>query len=1158
MEDCTRALGPKRANVMNPSKFPALTIATALVALGCCDTLLGQFQLTPQTSPASPLTFNGVPTGTESAAQNVNVVYSGLGTTTITINTQSAPSWILFPNGPEYNVNSTGVAGFPGGIPIKVSAATASTQTPGNYTGSFTFSNGQASATVYVAMTVTGASVLSANPPTLSFGATQGADFASPSSSAVQINSSGPVLNYSVTGQTQVGTWLEFSTLTGTTGGMGFSVSVNPSGLSPGNYTGNILVQSTSTSDSVNIPVTLIVNATSMLSVTPSTPLPFLWQVGTSNPSPLQLSVTSSNGNIGFNAAASPQVAWLVVSPQAGTTPGTVAVTPNPSSAGLVAGTYSTNVVITSGNMTVSVPVQLIAATHPLLQLSTGSLSFAGQFGSTTPPASQTVQVTAVGTGSTSQPFTFSSNEPWLTATTSGVFSDNGSGTTPATLSVEVNPTGLPVGTSTGTILITPSNGDNYSEAITVTFSVTAAAALEAGPTNLLFSYETGLTPPPAQQVFVTSTGQPLTFTISPSVTPASNCPTNWLTATASSLTASASAPALLTVSVNTTGMTPGLCSGSIALNYTAPGGSTAAVNIGVTVAISAAMQPELVVSLPVTATSGFGLETVPLDTGPYARIVTLTSTDMTTPVTWAASVNVPWLAVSGPAGPGLEQSGVTPSNLEVEVFPNVETIPGTYNGTLTITSTSIPNYQLLVPIVLTITPNVTVMAAPTPLTFSEAQGGPTPAAQTVTLTSTGGSASFDASIQYSQGSGWLQVSPGSGAASGPVQVSIQPNTLSQGTYNATIMLSLIGATVPSITIPVMLTVGPPQTISATPTSLNFTYQIGGAAPAGQTIAVSSTGGAVAFTVGTSVTPPAMGWLSTNVTSGTTPQNVTVTVTPTGLTAGTYTGSVTISAPTVSSTPITVPVTLVVSAAATPAATAVENAASFIAGPISAGEIVSIFGSNLGPSTPASFTVNSSGGVNSTLAGVGVTFNNNPGTPIYVSATQINVIVPWEINGQQSASMVITYNGVESTPVPLTVQSQSPGLFTTTMQGSGQLAATNENGTVNGSSTPAAEGSVIALYGTGGGQTSPPGVTGSVTPIPTSAAGLLKIPGTVTATIGGQAATVQFAGEAPGLVTGVFQVNVQIPSGIGTGTWPVTLSINGVPISNTSATIAVQ
>jgi uncharacterized protein (TIGR03437 family) len=577
-----------------------------------------------------------------------------------------------------------------------------------------------------------------------------------------------------------------------------------------------------------------------------------------------------------------------------------------------------------------------------------------------------------------------------------------------------------------------------------------------------------------------------------------------------------------------------------------------AAVNIGVTVAVSAAMQPELVVSLPVTSTSGFGLETAPLGAATYSRTISLTSTDNITPVNWSASNNnTPFLAIP-------VQSGGTPYNLTVEVLPSAEATPGTYNGSITISSTSIPNYQLQVPVVLTITPNITVAAAPTSLTFTQAQNGPAPASQTVTLTTTGGSASFVSSIQYLNGNGWLQVSPTSGTASGPIQVSIQTNTLSQGTYNAQVVLNLTGATTQSITIPVMLTVGPPPTISATPGSLNFAYQIGSAAPAGQTIAVSSTGDSVAFTVGTSVTGSVTGWLSTNVTSGTTPQNVTVTVTPTALPAATYTGSVTISAPTVSSTPITIPVTLVVSAAPPPQSATVKNSASLVAGPISAGEIVAIFGSNLGPSTPASFTLNSNGGINSTLSGVQVTFNNNPGTPIYVSATQINVIVPWEINGQQSAAMVITYNGLESTPVPLTVQSQSPGLFTTSMQGAGQVAAANQNGTANSSSTPAAEGSVIALYGTGGGQTSPPGATGSVTPVPTSASGLLKIPGTVTATIGGQPATVQFAGAAPGLVTGVFQANVQIPSGIGTGTWPVTLSVNGVPISNPSATIAVQ
>src|SRR5580658_7442290 len=108
MGNCIHGLGPKRTNVMTPSKFPAFTIAAALIALGCCDTLLGQFQLTPQTSPTNPLAFNGVPTGTESPAQDITVAYTGLATTTITLSDQNAP-WILFPNGPVYNVGSTGV-----------------------------------------------------------------------------------------------------------------------------------------------------------------------------------------------------------------------------------------------------------------------------------------------------------------------------------------------------------------------------------------------------------------------------------------------------------------------------------------------------------------------------------------------------------------------------------------------------------------------------------------------------------------------------------------------------------------------------------------------------------------------------------------------------------------------------------------------------------------------------------------------------------------------------------------------------------------------------------------------------------------------------------------------------------------------------------------
>ena len=204
--------------------------------------------------------------------------------------------------------------------------------------------------------------------------------------------------------------------------------------------------------------------------------------------------------------------------------------------------------------------------------------------------------------------------------------------------------------------------------------------------------------------------------------------------------------------------------------------------------------------------------------------------------------------------------------------------------------------------------------------------------------------------------------------------------------------------------------------------------------------------------------------------------------------------------------------------------------------------------------------MSAAGTVASTLAGVQVLFDGNPGTPTFVSPTQINVVVPYEIAGRVSTNITVSYNGMTSTPIQELLASYAPSLYTMNFTGTGQVAAINQNGTINGTGTgmaPAAQGSVIQLFGTGGGQTSPLSLTGTVTPIPTSAAGLYKVQGSVTATVGGQAAVVDFAGAAPSLITGAIQFNVTIPTGVTGSNVPVVITIGGIS-SPLGTTIAVQ
>jgi uncharacterized protein (TIGR03437 family) len=235
-----------------------------------------------------------------------------------------------------------------------------------------------------------------------------------------------------------------------------------------------------------------------------------------------------------------------------------------------------------------------------------------------------------------------------------------------------------------------------------------------------------------------------------------------------------------------------------------------------------------------------------------------------------------------------------------------------------------------------------------------------------------------------------------------------------------------------------------------------------------------------------------------------------------------------------------------------PAAGGVTNAASFATGPIAPGEIISIFGVNLGPATGAGAELDpATGRLATTRAGVTVLFNDVPGPLFFVRQDQINVQVPYELAGQTSARIVARYLDAAGAPATAPVAPAAPGIFAVS-RGTGQAAMLNQDSTVNSASNPAARGSIVQIYLTGQGATQPPAVTGQLAREPFPAPVL-----PVTVTIGGRAARTLFVGLAPGLA-GLLQINAVVPDDAPPGdAVPLVVSV-GQASSQPGVTMAVR
>ncbi len=178
------------------------------------------------------------------------------------------------------------------------------------------------------------------------------------------------------------------------------------------------------------------------------------------------------------------------------------------------------------------------------------------------------------------------------------------------------------------------------------------------------------------------------------------------------------------------------------------------------------------------------------------------------------------------------------------------------------------------------------------------------------------------------------------------------------------------------------------------------------------------------------------------------------------------------------------------------------------------------------------------------LAGVSVTIANRP-APLYAVANrrgleQVNVQTPWEAAGATSAAVVVRREGLASAPVTVAVLAAQPGVFT--LDGEAAVVVHHSDNALVTPERPAERGEIVYLYATGLGplENTPP--TGAAAPL----APLSPVRGLVSATIGGRAAEVLFAGLAPGLA-GVYQINLRVPTGVPAGLADLIVQSGGLP-----------
>ena len=330
----------------------------------------------------------------------------------------------------------------------------------GQYTGSITITSSvSGSSPLVIPITFSVAANAPINPvitpQQLSF---QAARNVVPASQSLFISGSG---TYNLSTSSSPAGWLRVSSIAGALPAS-INVTVDPTGLAPGAYTGSISIIIGSTTTSVTVAYSVQESNTANQLQVESTFYESTWIQGDTVPS-VRVNVTSSGNVASFTSIVVGGQPWLTV-PKTGQTPGVLQIIFSPGS--LQPGIYESIVFLLSSQAdSTSFRVRLTVLPSVRIITSPDLLTISGSTGGK--PVEAVLYATATGR-QINYNATPNSIGNWLTIS-------NSNGSTPVNIKVSANPLGLPVGTHEGTITIQDDDGRAAAFVVRVQFIVTAA-----------------------------------------------------------------------------------------------------------------------------------------------------------------------------------------------------------------------------------------------------------------------------------------------------------------------------------------------------------------------------------------------------------------------------------------------------------------------------------------------------------------------------------------------------------------------------------------------------------------------------------------------------------------------------------------------------------